>query len=99
MLVVISVIGVRHLLEPPLAPLTAIAGAGLAFLFLVFALDDAPTWLTHLTTSSRATLHIAPLLVVFGILTWNQLAAPVPHADRRHDGCRHLLTLRGERPA
>jgi hypothetical protein len=61
-----------------LAPLTAIAVAGLAFLFLVFALDDAPTWLTHLTPSRRATLHIAPLLVVFGILTWNQLAAPVP---------------------
>ncbi len=77
-LVVISVIGARRLLEPPLAPLTAIAAAGLAFLFLVFAVNDAPTWLTHLTTTSRTTLHIAPLLVVLGTLAWNQLAAPAP---------------------
>jgi hypothetical protein len=77
-LVVISVIGARRLLEPPLAPLTAIAAAGLAFLLLVFALDGAQTWLTHLTTTSRNTLHIAPLLVVFGTLVWNQLAAPGP---------------------
>jgi hypothetical protein len=43
-----------------------------------FAFTDAATWLADLTTANRATLHIAPLLVVFGVLTWNQLAAPAP---------------------
>ncbi len=77
-LIVIAIVGARRLLRPPLATLTVIVGAGLAFLMFVFAFTDAAAWLADLTTANRATLHIAPLLVVYGILIWNQLAAPVP---------------------
>lgn len=77
-LLVIAIVGARRLLRPPLASLTVIVGAGLAFLLFVFAFTDAAAWLADLTTANRATLHIAPLLVVYAVLIWNQLATPVP---------------------
>jgi hypothetical protein len=77
-LLVIAIVGARRLLRPPLATLTVIVAAGLAFLLFVFAFTDAAAWLADLTTANRATLHIAPLLVVYGVLIWNQLATAVP---------------------
>jgi hypothetical protein len=87
-IVVIVVVGARRLLEPPLAPLAAIAAAGLGFLLFVFGFTDAAIWLADLTTANRATLHLAPLLVALGVLTWHQLtlsspATPVAAAEPR----------------
>jgi hypothetical protein len=65
--------GWRRLKEPPLVPLTAVTAAGLAFLFFVFAFTDAAVWLADLTTANRATLHIVPLLVFLGVLTWHSM--------------------------
>ena len=42
----------------------------MAFLFFVFAFTEAPCWMADLTTANRATLHIVPLLVYLGVLTW-----------------------------
>ena len=77
-LTAIAIVGARRLLRAPLAPLTVIVIAGLAFLLFVFAFTVAATWLADLTTANRATLHIAPLLVVYGVLIWNQLATVAP---------------------
>jgi hypothetical protein len=77
-LVVIAFIGARRLIQVPLVALTAITVTGLAFLMFVFAFTDAAVWLADLTTANRATLHIAPLLIVLGVLTWHQLAMRAP---------------------
>jgi hypothetical protein len=69
-------IGARRLLQPPLVALTVIVISGLAFLLFVFAFTEAAAWLADLTTANRATIHIAPLLVVLGMLTWQQLMPP-----------------------
>jgi hypothetical protein len=65
--------GWRHMMKPPLLPLTAVTAAGLGFLFFVFAFTDAAAWLADLTTANRATLHIVPLLVFLGVLTWHSM--------------------------
>ena len=76
--------GWRRLTKPPLLPLTAVTAAGLCFLFFVFAFTEAAAWLADLTTANRATLHIVPLLVFLGVLTWHSMtlapadAAPSP---------------------
>jgi hypothetical protein len=76
--------GWRRLREPPLLPLTAVTAAGLFFLFFVFAFTEAAVWLADLSMANRATLHIVPLLVYLGVLTWHSAtlapseAAPVP---------------------
>jgi hypothetical protein len=57
-----------------LVALAAITAAGLGFLFFVFAFTEAGYWLADLTTANRATLHLAPLLVALGVLTWHRLA-------------------------
>jgi len=64
----------RHLLAPALAPLTLIVGAGLMFLFFVFAFTNASFYIADQTTVNRATLHLAPLMVVFLVLAWDQFA-------------------------
>jgi hypothetical protein len=61
-----------------------VTAAGLCFLFFVFAFTEAAVWLADLTTANRATLHIVPLLVFLGVLTWRSMtvessaAAPSP---------------------
>jgi hypothetical protein len=76
--------GWRRLWEPPLLPLTVVTSAGLSFLFFVFAFTDAAVWMADVTTTNRATLHIVPLLVYLGVLTWQSMtlapsaAAPSP---------------------
>jgi hypothetical protein len=65
-------------------PLTVVTSAGLSFLFFVFAFTDAAVWMADVTTTNRATLHIVPLLVYLGVLTWQSMtlapsaAAPSP---------------------
>lgn len=65
----------RSLLAPKLAPLTTILIAGLLFLFVVFGFTTASYYITDQTTVNRATLHLAPLVVVFVILAWQSFAA------------------------
>jgi len=77
----------RSLLSPALAPLTTIVTGGLVFLFVVFGFTTASFYISDQTTVNRATLHLAPLVVVFTVLAWQAFArrwsathaeAPVP---------------------
>jgi hypothetical protein len=77
----------RSLLSPALAPLTTIVVGGLIFLFVVFGFTTASFYISDQTTVNRATLHLAPLVVVFTVLAWQAFAqrwsathaeAPVP---------------------
>jgi hypothetical protein len=83
-LIALVAFGWRRLTKPPLLSLAAVTAAGLCFLFFVFAFTEAAAWLADLTTANRATLHIVPLLVFLGVLTWHSMtlaradAAPSP---------------------
>jgi hypothetical protein len=73
--VVMAIVGARRLGQPPLAPLAVVVGTGIAFLLFVTWFTNASGWMLELTTLNRATLHLAPLVVVLGALLWRELAA------------------------
>ncbi len=84
-LIATAVLGWRHLLAPGLASLTVIVAAGLMFLFFGFAVTNAGVWVEDQSTVNRATLHLAPLLVVWMMLTFRSWlltaqSAPAPGA-------------------
>jgi hypothetical protein len=65
-------------LLPKIAPLTMLVGAGLLFLFFVFAFTNARAWVESQTTVNRAILHLTPLAVVWAMLVfraWGQRRA------------------------
>jgi hypothetical protein len=60
-----AIVGWRHLLDRDVAPFTAIVVGGLAFLLVGFAFTNAGIWVEDQSTVNRATLHLAPLIVVW----------------------------------
>lgn len=72
--IAVAVLAGRQLLTPAMAPLTAIVVGGLLFLFFVFGYTTASYYITDQTTVNRATLHLAPLVVVFMVLAWRAFA-------------------------
>ena len=65
----------RQLASPTLAPMTAVIAADALFLAVVFGFTNARDWVTEQTTINRATLHAAPLAVVFMVLAFRAFAA------------------------
>ena len=77
----VAVVGWRELLSRELAPLTLIVAAGLAFLMFGFAFTNARLWVEDQSTVNRATLHLAPLIVVWMLTAFRAWAlAQVPAA-------------------
>jgi hypothetical protein len=72
--------GGRHLLSRNLAPLTVVTAAGVSFLLFGFAFTNAGQWVEDQSTVNRATLHLAPLLVLWMLLVFRALAAPAASA-------------------
>lgn len=72
--IAMAILARRQLLAPGLAPLTAIVCGSLLFLFVVFGFTSASYYITDQTTVNRATLHVAPLIVVFVVLVWQAFA-------------------------
>jgi hypothetical protein len=64
-----AVLGWRHLLSREVAPFTCIVAGGLMFLFVGFAFTNAFLWVEDQSTVNRATLHLAPLIVVWMLVT------------------------------
>jgi len=64
----------RDLLSPQLLPLTAIVCAGAALLFTLVALPDARVLLAADASVGRATLQLAPTLIVFAALAFRTFA-------------------------
>ena len=78
----VALLGWRHLLSRELAPLTIIVAAGVAFLLFGFAFTNARLWVEDQSTVNRATLHLAPLIVVWMLMTFREwsLAQSAPIA-------------------
>ncbi|MEP7063885.1 MAG: hypothetical protein ABI881_15970, partial [Betaproteobacteria bacterium] len=70
-----AIIGARDWLKPGVAPLTMLVGAGVLFLFFVFAFTNARAWVESQTTVNRAVLHLAPLMLVWVMLVFREWAA------------------------
>jgi len=66
----VALLGWCHLLSRELAPLTIIVAAGVAFLLFGFAFTNARFWVEDQSTVNRATLHLAPLIVVWMLMTF-----------------------------
>jgi hypothetical protein len=64
----------RQLLAPAMAPLTMVIAGGLLFLFFVFGFTTASFYVSDQTTVNRATLHLAPMIVVFMVVAWQAFA-------------------------
>ncbi|MFO1413406.1 MAG: hypothetical protein U1F10_05745 [Burkholderiales bacterium] len=64
----------RQLVAPALAPLTMVIAGGLLFLFFVFGFTTASFYISDQTTVNRATLHLAPMIVVFIVVAWEAFA-------------------------
>jgi hypothetical protein len=82
----VALLGWRQLLAPEVAPLTIIVAAGMAFLLFGFAFTNARVWVEDQSTVNRATLHLAPLIVVWIVLTFRAWS-------------RHFATLQPMRAA
>jgi hypothetical protein len=64
-----TLLGWRELLSRDVAPLTCVIAGGLMFLFIGFAFTNAGAWVEDQSTVNRATLHLAPLIVVWVLVT------------------------------
>jgi hypothetical protein len=68
--IAVAMLARRHLLSRELAPYTAIVAAGGMFLFFGFAFTNASQWVEDQSTVNRATLHLAPLVVIWMLLSY-----------------------------
>ena len=73
--IIVLVLARKDLLSRSLAPVTITIIGGLLFLFFVFGFTNASTFISDQTTVNRATLHLAPVIVVFIVLGWQAFAA------------------------
>lgn len=70
----VAVLARRHLLSREVAPYTAMVAAGLMFLLFGFAFTSARAWVEDQSTVNRATLHLAPLVIVWMLLSFRAWA-------------------------
>jgi hypothetical protein len=78
----VALLGRRQLLSREIAPLTIIVAAGFAFLMFGFAFTNARAWVEDQSTVNRATLHLAPLIVVWMLMAFQAWFAAAPAAIR-----------------
>jgi hypothetical protein len=80
----VALLARRQLVAPALLPLTFVIVSGTLFLFVALVFTNARAWVTDQSTVNRATLHFAPLLVVFVILAFRAFAEhwAAAHRDR-----------------
>ena len=76
-----ALVGWRQLLSRELAPLTLVVAAGLVFLGFGFSFTNARLWVEDQSTVNRATLHLAPLLVVWMLLVAHAWVAQLQSAS------------------
>ena len=76
--VAVAVLARRQLLSRELAPYTAVVVAGLMFLFFGFAFTNARVWVEDQSTVNRATLHLAPLVTIWMLLSFRAWVRQLP---------------------
>jgi hypothetical protein len=74
----VAVLARRQLLSRQVAPYTAMVAAGLIFLFFGFAFTNVRVWVEDQSTVNRATLHLAPLVLLWMLLSFRAWARDLP---------------------
>jgi len=72
--VAVALLGRRQLLAPQVAPLTAVVAGGVLFLMFVLLFTNARAWVSDQTTVNRATLHLAPLTIIWMLVVFRAWA-------------------------
>ena len=73
--IAVALLGRRQLLSPQLAPLTVVVAGGVIFVAFVLLFTNARIWLSDQSTVNRATLHMAPVVVIWMLVVfraWTQ---------------------------
>jgi hypothetical protein len=72
--IAVAILARRQLFTRELAPLTLVIGTGILFLFVGFAFTNVARWVEDQSTVNRATLHLAPLVVIWMALLFRDWA-------------------------
>lgn len=73
-MILVAIFAWRDLFSRAMGPITVITLGGLLFLFFVFGFTNASAFIADQTTVNRATLHMAPAIVIFLVLGWSAFA-------------------------
>ena len=68
--VAVALLGRRQLLAPSVAPLTFVVAGGVLFIGFVLSFTNARDWVADQSTVNRATLHVAPLIVIWMLVVF-----------------------------
>ena len=83
--IAVALLGRRQLLTSQVAPLTVVVAGGVIFIAFVLLFTNASNWLSDQSTVNRATLHLAPVVVIWMLVVfraWTQtMQVTVPAAD------------------
>jgi hypothetical protein len=79
--IAVALVSARSLLTADTAPFTVTLGLGLLFLLFGFAFTNASTWVDDQSTVNRATLHLAPLVVVWMLLVYRDWSGKLGGAE------------------
>jgi hypothetical protein len=87
--IAVALLGWRQSMTPSTGPLTVVVAGGVLFLAIVLLFTSAREWLSDQTTVNRATLHLAPLVVIWMLVVfraWSQTlrgaeGPPTPAAE------------------
>jgi hypothetical protein len=72
--IAVALLGRRQLLAPQIAPLSVVVAGGLMFVAFVLLFTEARNWLSDQSTVNRATLHMAPLVVIWMLVVFRAWA-------------------------
>ena len=84
--VAVALLGRKHLLAPGVAPLTAVVAGGVMFLAFVLMFTNAREWVSDQTTVNRASLHLAPLIVIWMLMVFRAWALSLAAAASTPEG-------------
>ncbi|HEY5307757.1 MAG TPA: hypothetical protein VIK97_04555, partial [Casimicrobiaceae bacterium] len=97
--IAVALLGRRQVLTLQAAPLTAVIAGGVIFLAFVLLFTNARDWLSDQSTVNRATLHLAPLVVIWMLVVFRawaqalQVATPTKEAIEPIEDSPHERTL------
>ena len=81
--IAVALLGRRQLLAPQIAPLSVVVAGGLMFVAFVLLFTEARNWLSDQSTVNRATLHMAPLVVIWMLVVFRDWAQTLQTRESR----------------
>jgi hypothetical protein len=78
--IAVALLGRRQLLAPNIAPLTVVVVGGVIFLAFVLLFTNAREWVSDQSTVNRATLHLAPLALIWMLVVFRAWALTIQDA-------------------